>query len=267
MGKFIGSVLLTLVGWASAHAATGCTNADYHGAYAFSSVGYLLTLPPEGQALVGTFSQAGRFLPDGQGNVFIETNASYNGIVLNGDIPATYQVSPDCVISFDLVLPFPLSLPSKFVGVLAEGNRRMALLLTEPAGTVVKGDHVKQDLRFCGVSDFAGSYSVDLRGTTNTPKNLAGRFQRLGQFVSDGNGSFKAKTVANYNGKVVPEEFSGTYSVSSKCYVTLKYTAPAAAGSEAIVINGALGGHGEMVQPMILTPGWGVAGTLQRQQD
>jgi hypothetical protein len=253
--------------YSASQAATRCTDADYSGAYAFSSVGTLLVLPPEGKALLGTLAQAGRFLPDGKGNLFIETNASYNGIVINGDIPATYSVTPDCFINFDLVLPFPLSVPSKFVGILSQDNRQMALLLTEPSGTVVKGNHVKQDVRYCGVGDFSGSYSIDLHGTTNSPANLAGRFQRMGRLLSDGTGKFTASTVANYNGAIVPEDIKGTYTVNSKCYVTLRYTAPAAAGSEAIVINGAMGGHGEIVQMMLLTNGWGVAGSLYRQQD
>jgi hypothetical protein len=48
--------------------------------------------------------------------------------------------------------------------------------------------------------------------------------------------------------------------------VTLTYTAPAAAESEVIRINGAIGGHGEIVQVMVLNDGWGVAGSLLRQQ-
>lgn len=248
------------------NAAKTCTTADYSGTYAFSSVGFLLQLPPEGAALLGTIAQSGRFLPDGKGTLFIETNASYNGLVLKGDIPATYSVTPDCIVNFDLVLPFPLSAPSKFQGVLSTDNRQMSLLLTEPSGTVIRGLHIKQDLRFCSMADFNGSYSIDLYGTTNSPKNLAGRFQRIGRIDTDGDGGFKASTIANYNGKVVKEDVTGTYSVNARCYVTLKYTAPAAAGSENFVINGAIGGHGEVVQMMILTDGWGVGGSLLRQQ-
>lgn len=264
-----GKVLTVVLGCGAftyAHAAKTCTNADYSGIYAFSSVGFLLQLPPEGAALLGTISQSGRFLPDGKGSLFIETNASYNGIVLKGDIPATYSVTPDCIVNFDLVLPFPLSAPSKFQGVLSSDNRQMSLLLTEPSGTVIRGLHVKQDLRFCTTPDFSGSYSIDLYGTTNSPKNLAGRFQRIGRIDADGEGHFKASTTANYNGRVVKEDFTGDYSVNARCYVTLKYIAPAAAGSENIVINGAIGGHGEVVQMMILTDGWGVGGSLLRQQ-
>ncbi len=132
---------------------------------------------------------------------------------------------------------------------------------------MIKGDHVKQDLTFCCLPDFAGGYSAEFHGTTNSPKDLAGRFQRIGRLVADGNGRFTASTVASYNGRVIPENISGTYCVSSKRHVTLRYAAPAAASSEAILINGVIGGHGEIVQMMILNDGWGVAGSLLRQQN
>ena len=266
MRLFSGIFALWLLS-AYSQAETICTNADYSGAFAFSSIGTLVTLPPEASILLGTLSQSGRFLPDGKGNLFIETNANYNGILRNGDIPATYSVRPDCHVDFDLILPVPITNPSKFVGILSDGNRRMSLLLTEPGGSVIKGDHVKQFVQFCGEADFSGSYAIDLHGTTNVPRNLAGRFQRVGRLEADGNGHFTASTVASYNGVIAPEEIQGTYTVNSRCYVTLKYTAPPAAGSEVILINGAIGGHGEIVQVMILNDGWGVAGSLFRQND
>ncbi|HVV74082.1 MAG TPA: hypothetical protein VHI52_21690, partial [Verrucomicrobiae bacterium] len=75
----------------SLSAAVSCTDADYNGHYAFSSVGSLLVLPPEGALLLGTISQSGRFNPDGKGKVPIETLAIYNGIPTNGYTPgATY---------------------------------------------------------------------------------------------------------------------------------------------------------------------------------
>ena len=262
----IGLLVVTGAMATSGQAGVTCSDAEYKGAYAFSATGTLLQLPPEGKALLGAFSQSGRFLPDGHGKLFIETNASYNGIVINGDHPATYRVTPDCLIHFDLTLPFPLSVPSKFVGVLGENGKYMSLLLTEPTGTVIKGNHVRQDVTFCGPADFNGGYSIDLRGSTNVPAALAGRFQQIGRIFADGNGGFTGTSTANFNGRPVRDQISGTYQVSSKCYVTLRYKT-ATTGTESIVIQGAIGGHGEVVQVMILNDGWGVAGSLIRQQE
>src|SRR5436309_3067266 len=118
--RFIAGLLtlLCLGCCGSALAGNSCTVADYNGRFAFSSVGSLLVLPPEGAFLLGTLAQSGAFNPDGRGNVFIETNASYNGIILNGNSPATYTVTPDCVLTFSIVLPLPLQVPATFTGVL-----------------------------------------------------------------------------------------------------------------------------------------------------
>ena len=252
-------------------AAVTCTDADYNGHYAFSSVGSLLNLPPEGALLVGTISQSGRFNPDGHGKVPIETYAIYNGIPTNGYTPgATYSVAPNCVISFDLTLPVPIPYPSKFEGTLSKDGRQMVLMLTVPTGTEIIGQHIKQEIAFCGVSDFKGSYQVDLTGTVSgtgfyaQPANIAGQFRQLGRLESDGDGRFSASVFSNYNGRIVQESFAGTYAITSECFVTLKYNSVSA--GKTITIYGAVGGHGEIVMVTLPTAGWGVSGTLRAQQ-
>ena len=248
-------------------AAITCTDADYNGHYAFSSVGELLQLPPAGAALLGTIAQSGRFDPDGKGNVPIETTVSYNGFITTGNTPgATYSVSPDCVITFYLTLPFPLSVPSQFQGILSRDDQQMVLMLTVPSGTVIIGQHIKQKISFCGLQDFSGAYQVELSGTISAPASLAGQFRRVGRLVADGEGNFSAVTPADYNGKIVPEIFQGTYTVNSECFVTLTYTTGSGASAQTFTINGALGGNGEIAMVLVLNSGWGVAGTLRAQQ-
>ena len=252
-------------------AAITCTDADYNGHYAFSSVGTLLDLPPEGAPLLGTISQSGRFNPNGHGKVPIETLASYNGIPTNGYTPgATYSVSPDCVILFDLTLPVPIPYPSKFEGTLSKDGKQMVLMLTIPSGTEIVGQHIKQEIDFCGVGDFRGAYQIDLTGTiTGTgfaarPANVAGQYRQLGRLVSDGLGNFTASAYTNYNGRILNESFSGTYKISSECFVNLTYQS--ASAGQKLTINGAVGGHGEIVMVTVPTVGWGVSGTLRAQQ-
>ncbi len=251
-----------LTGAVGMQGAITCTTADFNGSYAFYTTGALLVLPPAGAALVGPFSQYGTFNSDGQGNVNIDSVAGYNGLILNGSAPGTYTITPDCVITFQLILPFPLSLPATFTAVLASGNRQEVVMITDPPGTVVVGRHLKQDMRFCGTLDFNGAFQVDLSGTVLAPKERAGMFQRIGRLVTDGNGAFTAKTLANYAGRIVAEDFGGTYEVNSKCYVTFKYSF----GGEQQTISGAIGGHGEAAMMMVATPGWSVGGTLKAQQ-
>lgn len=261
-------VILTAAG---VNAETTCKDSDYNGHYAFSSVGSLLVLPPEGAVLLGTISQSGRFNPDGKGKVPIETLAIYNGIPTDGYTPgATYQVRPDCTIHFNLTLPNPIPYPSEFEGTLSKGGREMVLMLTVPTGTEIIGQHIKQDLIGCGVRDFKGAYQVDLTGTVSgggfyaRAAELAGQYRQLGRMVSDGNGKFSASVFTNYNGRIVPETFSGTYTMTSECFATLTYTS--ASANQKLTIYGAVGGKGEIVMVTVPSPGWGVSGTLRAQQ-
>src|SRR6185436_9852246 len=106
-------------------AATTCTNADYRGVYTYFSDGAFANLPPEAAVLAGPFAQAGILIPDGNGNVTLEANASYNGIILPLFTQATYSVTPDCHIEFVVPLPAPLvGVVTKFYGQLANGARQ-----------------------------------------------------------------------------------------------------------------------------------------------
>ena len=256
--------LALLISYAASAAVT-CTNADYSGHYMFSSVGALLQLPPEAALLLGTISQAGRFNPDGNGNSPIETFASYNGYETNGFTPGvTYSVSPDCVVTFDLTLPLPLGVHSQFTGILSAGGKQMVLMLTIPSGSVIIGQHIKQDLRFCSEKDFSGAFQIDLTGTIARPANISGQYRQIGRLVADGYGHFTASAFTNYNGKIVQESFAGTYKVNSECFVTLQY--PSDSSSQTVTISGGIGGYGEIAMVTVLSDGWGVSGTLRAQQ-
>ncbi len=239
-----------------------CTTSDYHGTYAFYAIGSLLKLPPEAAILQGPFAQAGTFTTDGDGNLTIESIPSYNGIVIPANSVANYTITPDCILTVSLVLPEPLSVPSTFTGVLSSDNRQLNLMITDPPGTVVSGEHSKQDVKFCGGEDFSGSYQVDLGGSVSAPQNQAGPFHRIGRLLSDGEGHFSAETIADYAGLIVPEKFDGTYQLNARCLLTLKYTY----NHQEITLTGPLAGHGEAFYLVVTTPGWAVAGALRAQQ-
>jgi hypothetical protein len=239
-----------------------CSTGDYRGTYAFFTSGAFVQLPPQAALLLGPFAQAGTFTSDGQGNITIESTASYNGLIQPANVPASYVVAPDCTLTISGNLPDPLGVPFVFSGVLSSSNRQLSLMITSPPGTVVIGEHLKQDTRFCGLEDFSGAYQIDLGGGVSAPASRAGRFQRVGRLVADGNGQFTATTIANYAGQPAEEDFQGTYTVSARCFVTLSYTY----NGEKITINGALAGHGETGVMLVTAPGWAVSGLLRAQQ-
>ncbi|HEY1411376.1 MAG TPA: hypothetical protein VGF36_04505, partial [Rhodopila sp.] len=261
-----GAILVLSAGAPSLRAAITCSTSDYVGSYSFRTLGTFVTLPPAAALLMGGFAQAGTFTSDGQGNVTIESTASYNGLIQPANDPATYVINPDCTITFSLILPPPLGIPSTFQGVLSSDLREMSLTITDPPGTVVIGTHAKQDLRFCGVADFTGAYAIDMQGVVSQPKNLAGQFQRIGRVVSDGAGNFTASTIANYAGVTTTENLTGTYDLNAKCVLTMNYSTGGGASAQSGSLSGTLGGHGDIAMMLVTTPGWAVSGTLKSQQ-
>ncbi len=247
----------------SMQAAITCTTSDYKGTWAFYTAGAFVQVPPAAAALAGPFAQSGIFTSDGQGNVNITSNASYNGIVLPANVPATYVINSDCTIEFSLFLPAPLGVATTFRGVLTNNLRNMSLVIDSPGGTVVIGNHYKQDTQFCGTATFKGSYGIDLGGTIAGSGAQAGRYQKVGRLVSDGAGNFTVVSVADYNGNSVEEDFNGTYHVAADCGITLSYNL----SGTPITVGGYLGGHGDVATLMVMTQGVGaISGTLKAQQ-
>src|SRR5258706_1557668 len=261
-------MLVVTVLFISGHAAdlragTTCSNADYRGVYTYFSDGAFQDLPPQAAVLAGPFAQAGILIPDGQGNVTLEANASYNGNIAPLFTEATYSVTPDCLISFRVPLLPPLTgVVTKFYGVLAENARQTALMLTEPTVGVLPAAQYKQDIRFCGMGDFSGGWQIDMGGSIVAPKERAGLFHRIGRLTADGNGNFTATSVADYNNPFVSEDCSGTYTVNSKCFVSLQYKS---SSGEDLTIVGPLAGRGEAALVMVASPGWAVKGWLRQQ--
>src|SRR5260370_1257973 len=244
-------------------AATTCSNADYRGVYSYFSNGAFQDLPPQAALLAGPFAQAGILIPDGQGNVTLEANASYNGNIAPLFTEATYSVTPDCFISFIVPLPPPLTgVVTTFYGILSQNSRQTALMLTDPAVGVLPAQQYKQDIRFCGLSDFSGGWQIDMGGSIVSPKERAGLFHQIGRLDADGNGFFTATSVADYNNKFTTEDFSGTYTVNAKCFVSLSYKS---SSGEDMTIVGTLNGRGDVSQEMGASPGRPVIGSLGQQ--
>jgi|GEM_PF-6286278 len=260
--KFLFTGLILALSVPASQAAITCSQSDYKGVYAYSSQGALIQLPPQAAALIGPFSQAGVIISDGLGNLTLQTKASYNGIILDGNTTATYTVTPDCQIVFNVFLPAPLNVNSVFNGVLAWNVRQTALMITTPQGSVLPAQQFKQDLRFCGVGDLNGAYQLSLGGTIVAPKQIAGLYSKVGRLVADGNGNFSATSTADYGGGVQQETLSGTYTVDSNCIATFNATL----NGQPFSFYGPLTGHGEQTLLVVTTQGWAVTGALRTQQ-
>src|SRR5690242_20020645 len=71
----------------------------------------------------------------------------------------------------------------------------------------------------CTDRDFVGSFGF--YGTGYVVKSpvttLTGPFARLGRFESDGNGHLTFSSTASFNGHLIPQDFTGTYSMNPDC--------------------------------------------------
>jgi len=91
----------------------------------------------------------------------------------------------------------------------------------------------------CSNRDFNGVYGMLARGTVSivppplTP--LIGPVIRLSRVTADGKGKVSVESHASYNGYIVREPFSGTYSVSPNCTIAFKFGVPLP-----IVVGGAV---------------------------
>ena len=78
----------------------------------------------------------------------------------------------------------------------------------------------------CSNKDLAGVYGMLATGTIiiapGFPATLLGPFARVGRVVADGNGNISVANTASYNGNIIPESYSGTYTVNSDCSVDIR---------------------------------------------
>jgi hypothetical protein len=77
----------------------------------------------------------------------------------------------------------------------------------------------------CSNQDLVGVYGLSASGTVlvapGFPADLIGPFARVARVVFDGKGDVSVASTASYNGNIIAEDFSGTYTVNSSCLVNI----------------------------------------------
>ena len=257
-----------------------CANRDFRGIYGVSASGDIVLIPPPFTALVGPFVRVGRLESDGQGNVSVQTNASYNGFILTEPFGGTYTVNPDCSIVFHLLVPLPIlasigpppgglvtlvTLPFTFVGALADDGRDVLNLLVNPPGAAIRVHLSREDhdQDSCTTKEVSGGYQLGMSGRiVAQPPNLPGSFARVGNVTFDGSGGFSGNTTASYGGFITPEALAGSYSVDALCNITMKYSLGGASYTwQGTLTNKSRGADLILSDP----PGAVVSGTLKKQ--
>jgi len=117
----------------------------------------------------------------------------------------------------------------------------------------------------CTNGSFNGVFALSLSGVVVPGLPISGDFARLGRVVADGLGNTTATTQANYNGLILEEDFSGSYTVADNCAVTWNVTIPT--GPLNVTISGVILNSGQRLMLFISNPGGAVIfGNLERQQ-
>ena len=120
----------------------------------------------------------------------------------------------------------------------------------------------------CSNADFQGVYGFFASGVIlvapGFPASLIGPFGRVGRLVADGKGNIAVANTASYNGNIIPEAYTATYTVNTDCSVDVRPLTGLPIGPSGSLVNvpfefvGALGNNGNSVAVVLCGLGPGV---------
>ena len=204
--KFHLALLGMLLPLTAAHAQTvTCSNGVFQGTYFYNVSGSLLgtsTVP---------YSESGKLVADGQGNVTGIAYNSQNGIQASNAFNGTYTVNSSCSGTMSLTInAFPVAVSFQVLN-----NGQNAVLAFSSPTEIVAGTAVRATASSsaqCSNASLAGSYGYVLSGTaTGNP------YTEAGQFTADGAGNVTTNSTYNRNGTVTQTTGNGAYMLSSDC--------------------------------------------------
>lgn len=212
--------LLTLSA-SAAHAQGWCANADLSGSYAVLLTGSFINVP--GVEIKGPIARVALVNFDGSGNLNVPFERGiYAGIPATQPFSGTYAVAPDCGFQAVVVPPPPIDFPVPFAGALSDNRRRISVMLVGP-GAVVSGEFERMAINGCTNRTLEGGFSMSLDGTVLAPASAAGPYKASGRMVFDGAGGVRASGASTTNGNVSPMLFSGSYTITNQCSLSIDY--------------------------------------------
>lgn len=197
-----------------------CSVATLKGSYGFFG---------EGPAtLAGTqLVVAGIIRFDGNGSLSGESlaNVGGSGGTPVGGFVGTYTVSPDC--TYLGVHTGEGAETFHFVGTITGSDmlQETRFVVTDP-GWVALGTDKKIQPGGCSLSALKGSYALFGQGSV-TALNPPAPIAHVGTVTYDGAGNFIGSDTIMLNGAMVPDTFTGTYTVTEECRVSVEITSTA----------------------------------------
>ena len=220
------SVALFLLFTASALYASppgNCSLATLNGSFSFFEAATLVGDPAMRMVTSGVI----RF--DGNGNHSGESITNVEGLGVAGvdTFTGTYTVNADCTYSGELTGG---GVTFHFVGIITGAGmlQETRYVITDP-GWAALGTLKKIQPAACSMATLKGSYALFGEGTVTSftpPAPLA----HAGMVTYDGAGNFFGNDTIMLNGTMIPDTFTGTYTVTGECKVSVDIVSTAVGG-------------------------------------
>ena len=197
-----------------------CSLATLNGSYSFFEAATLVGEPAMRMVTSGII----RF--DGNGNSFGEsiTNIEGSGVAGVDTFTGTYAVNSDCTYSGDLTGG---GVTFHFVGTITGAGmlQETRYLITDP-GWVDLGTVKRIRPAACSLATLKGSYALFGEGTLTSftpPAPIA----HIGMVTYDGKGKFSGSDTIMLNGTLIPDTFTGSYTVTEDCRISVEIVSTA----------------------------------------
>ncbi len=197
-----------------------CSLASLNGSYSFFEAATLVGNPAMRMVSSGII----RF--DGNGNHSGEsiTNVEGLGVAAVDTFTGTYAVNSDCTYSGELTGG---GVTFHFVGTITGDGmlRETRYVITDP-GWVALGTVKRIQPAACSMATLKGSYALFGEGTVTTftpPAPIA----HAGLVTYDGAGNFFGSDTIMLNGTMIPDTFTGTYTVTGECNISVNIVSTA----------------------------------------
>lgn len=157
---------------------------------------------------------------DGKGNLSGESIGNMEGWGAGGvgTFAGTYTVNPDCTYSGEHTGDGETL---HFVGTITGSGmlQEMRFVVTDP-GWVALGTDKRIQPAPCSLSTLKGSFALFGQGTV-TALTPPAPIAHVGTVTYDGAGKFFGSDTIMMNGTMIPDTFTGTYTVTEECMISV----------------------------------------------
>ncbi len=259
--KLIGISLMLLVLFAGqplyASPPGNCSLATLNGSYSFFEAATLIGDPAMRMVTSGII----RFDGNGKSSGESITNVEGSGVAGVDSFTGTYAVNSDCTYSGDLTGG---GVTFHFVGTITGDGmlRETHYVITDP-GWFAPGTVKKIRPAACSVATLKGTYALFGKGTV-TAYSPSQPITHVGIVTYDGAGNFSCQDTIMLNGALIPDTFTGTYTVTEDCMITVDIVSTAVG---VVHEKGWIVGHGKSteVHLIVTDPGFVFCETTRKQ--